>query len=150
MLDSGEAQAERATPKAPRWPRRESTSPQAGRSVLPPDYDRRPRCAASHAIAWLLPWSANNYPGYRKGVAELLGNRVTWHAIIKWHRKGVWPIWAAQRVRDAVADRVARGQAILRELDADIAADQPQTQRNTGFCVVQEDTGKDRRGHWRR
>jgi hypothetical protein len=131
-------------PKSGRPPGRYVRRP---RSLVPPDYGRTIEHPVQAAAVWLVPWGYHAYPGHRRAVLEVLGNRVTWHAIRQWRKRGKWPDWAIEAMRAAVSTRVVTGQALLEELDRALAGRGPE--RREGFCVVQAD-GRDRRGNWRR
>ena len=124
--------------------RRLTMPSQKGRSLTPPDYGQVNATAGMLAVAWLLPWSSNNYPGRRRGAEELLQWRANYPAVRMWK---VWPTWALVAVRAAVMARLERGAEVVRQIDEALAST-PLT-RNVGFCEVRED-GRDRRGNWRK
>ena len=146
---SGATEQPAEAPAATRGARPFGTYVRRPRSLVPPSYGRVTKHPLQAALVWLLPWGYHQYPGFRRGSLQVLGERVTWAAVIKWGKRDRWPQWAVRLVRNAVAARVASGQALLDDLDGEIAIIEQTPVRNVGLCVIQAD-GRDRRGNWRR
>ena len=53
------------------------------RTFAPPPLTGR-NTLVERAVRWILPWTVRNYPGVRRGMVQLLGNHVTYSAIIGW------------------------------------------------------------------
>jgi hypothetical protein len=103
-------------------------------------------------LAWVLPWSSNNYPGFRRGALELLGGTTPWQTVRSWRKtKRGWPVWALERVLHHVESRLDSGRRVAEGLREEIARQEAveAVRHNQGVCEVGED-GRDRRGNWRR
>lgn len=127
-------------------------NPSSRKSIVAPSYHRTDESTAIMGLEWILPWSDNEYPGFRNGVMELFGWRMKWAGIRGWKRRNNWPSWAIERVLLSVTARVERGQQIITGLTAELeqARQREANRQPSGFCRVSEETGKDARGHWRR
>jgi hypothetical protein len=111
------------------------------------DLSRHNPTPVARALHWALPWSRRGYPGFHRGVTEIIEHWVTPTAVQHWRRgRRRMQIKDAVRLQQYVANRVAEGQDILAELDGYIAMRLREPKRLHG-CVVQED-GLDRRGRW--
>lgn len=128
------------------------------RSLTPPDYGRKVNSPLSNALVWALPWSIHNYPGLRRGFSQMVGRmehpKQAFDLYRSWHRpKGKIPLWAMERVRDYLTDRIESGLQVLAALNAEIASREGRevldARRRVGFCEVRSD-GRDRRGNWRK
>lgn len=95
----------------------------------------------------LLPWWIQDYPGRRRGMVDVLGGRVTWHAVRSWKRRGGRvPIWAAEVLASALEARAAIAAGLAAELREHAAALKREPARLRGLCQVDPATGLDRRG----
>jgi hypothetical protein len=119
------------------------------RSVVPVRYDRTDKSCGERGLEWILPWSLQDYPGFWRGSLQVLGERVTWGAVIKWRKRRRWPDWAVEAIRGAVWARLESGQRILADLDDELAKRRAVLERRAGYHEVRED-GRDRRGNWRK
>lgn len=96
------------------------------------------------ALRECFPWSIHDYPGYIRGAFVVLGKRAPNRTIRAW-REGTRraPLWAI----DALCSYLrARGEAMIRaaaELEDSTKTHQRPPQ---GFCVVDPETGMDKRG----
>lgn len=104
--------------------------------------------AVGMALAWIMPWDADNYPGRYRGIVTLLGKR--------WCRSALWR-WStgAQRtppnVLLALAVEIERrceiGLAIAAQLRAEADAWRPFDRSQLGFLAIDPETGRNKR--WR-
>jgi hypothetical protein len=102
----------------------------------------------SRAVAWLVPWRREDYPGATRAITTLLGKR--------WGRTTIWR-WrnGQQRVRPDVAlalaseieRRAKDGLQIAADLRAYAAAWRPYDRSHLGFLRVDPETGQNKR--WR-
>lgn len=147
--DSGDTVAKKPYRYPPWLANWTATSRQKPRSIVPRPTKRALKTSADEALTWILPWEIRDYPGHRKGILQILGNRVTWDAVRQYRRRGRWQLWALELIHLALKARVDRGISILAELDRQIAHERAQPTKSGGFCIVRDD-GRDRRGNWRR
>ena len=96
----------------------------------------------SRALAWIVPWGFDDYPGIGRASVEVFAYKVSLDAVRAW-RKGVNPLpqWAAVMLADYMRSRLAAGQALLSELEAYRAP----VRKRSGVCVVDPVTGRDGR-----
>lgn len=74
---------------------------------------------ASRVTACLFPWSVETYPGIKRGVLAVLGNRVTWRVVQFWQAEGrPIPPWARAILADYLRSRAAVALELAAELDA--------------------------------
>jgi len=102
---------------------------------------------AARAFRWALPWSRRGYPGFHRGVTEIIDHWVKYSAVQHWCTgRRRMSVADADRLRLYIAARLADGQDIMAELDHYIAKERGRPRRLAGCCAVHGD-GKDRRGH---
>lgn len=114
------------------------------RSIVP-----RPRNTVSKTLMervseWLLPWELSDYPGKRRGMAELLG--ISW-LTVREYRRGRRPLpkRLAVRLLAAVGARVAAGELLLAEL-RQLEASYADRRRARGWQIVKDRAGLVRDG----
>jgi hypothetical protein len=78
------------------------------------DLSRHNPTPVARALHWALPWSRRGYPGFHRGVTEIIEHWVTPTAVQHWRRgRRRMQIRDAVRLQQYVASRVAEGQEIL-------------------------------------
>ena len=100
---------------------------------------------AVRAFRWALPRSRHGYPGFHRGVTEIVGHWITPSGVQYWRtgRRGM-PVVDAQRLRDHIAARIAGGRDIIAEPDYYIATESARPRRLAGCRAVGAD-GPDQR-----
>ena len=76
---------------------------------------------------------------------------MTWGAVAGWisgRRK--LPAWAAEMIAEHIASRCASGLHLAAELRAYAEALEAAPRQLRGCCAVDESTGRDKRGNWKR
>lgn len=103
----------------------------------------------ARGFSWLLPWSADGYPGWKGGAVELLAGRAKWAAFKHWRAgRRSMPEWFAECLADHIEARVKSGA----ELVAELRAYRKPERKRQGFLVVDPVTGQNkanRTGHKR-
>lgn len=103
------------------------------------------------AIRWLLPWTHATFPGFRKGILSMLPGFYAWQAVQHWRRgRRRLPAGVAEAMADAIRSRRLAGELIEAELRAYAVAQRAMRRPAAGCCRVDNATGRDRRGSWRR
>lgn len=104
-----------------------------GRSALNPPLIER-------AARWLLPWASETYPGIGRGLSQVLGERVKYHAVRRWRAgTGQAPIWAVERFTDEIERRCREGLEIVAALRVEIIQRPPPKPR--GLEIRDPETG---------
>jgi hypothetical protein len=100
---------------------------------------------AARALRWVLPWSRRDYPGFHRGVTQIIDHWVTYSAVQHWCTgRRRMQVADAIKLRNMIAARLADGQDVLAELDHYIATESNRPRRLAGFCAVDAD-GMDQR-----
>ena len=97
---------------------------------------------------WLFLWRRWDYPGRIAGFLSVLPPGLSWNTAKGWlsgRRRP--PAWALEAVGDALEARIREGQEILAGVRE--AAKQASERPRRGNFVDSE-TGRSKRGHWRR
>ena len=103
------------------------------------------------AADWLCPWNGRTFPGFRRFVLGLLPRPVTWSATQHWdHGRITLPPDIADALADAIAQRRRAGQQLEEELRQHAAAIRARPPQRYGWARVDESTGRDKRGNWKR
>lgn len=102
-------------------------------------------------IHWCFQWADHDYPGRQKGFLALLPRSYTRQAMWTW-RSGVrrMPAAVARSLADYIRSRCETGMQIVADLEAHADAIDAEPKRLKGACAVDAETGRDRRGNWRR
>lgn len=105
---------------------------------------------AARALRWALPWTLRGYPGFHRGVMEIIGQRLTFGAVQHWRAgRRRLPVETAERLLDHISARVAIGQGLIDELTRYIAVRRAEPKRLDGCCVVRDRDGVIRDGRGR-
>lgn len=135
-------QVEQQQPRRSYWVGHRTHRALSHRTLAPP---LRSNCntLAERAGNWIVPWSRLTFPGFRRGLLELLGNRVTYSALKGWRSgRRTMPDWAREAWADHIEARCRAGLALVAELRGE-----PKRRRKpSGWQVVDPATGKDGRG----
>lgn len=100
------------------------------------------------ALAWLIPWDADNYPGIIRGARTLLGR--VWDSATLWRwRMGRTraPPDVALALAVEIEKRCEVGMAIAAQLRCEVDAWRPFDRSHIGFLAVDPATGQNKR--WR-
>ena len=115
--------------------------------AIPPDNKPLHRRAAD----WLCPWTAETFPGFRKFILGLFPRPMTWTATQHWASgRTPLPPDIADALADAIAQRRRAGQQLEEELRQHAAAIRARPPQRYGWARVDESTGRDKRGNWKR
>ena len=101
------------------------------------------------AVLWLCPWSKITFPGKRRFILSLLPRTVTWDSGAHWRRGGL-PADIADALADAIESRAKIGAELASELRQHAAAMRARPPQRYGWARVDESTGRDKRGNWKR
>jgi hypothetical protein len=106
---------------------------------------------AGTALDWCAQWSKPAYPGRRKLFLELLPRAVTWGAVRHWLFGRVpLPPDVAASLEAHIRARCAEGLAIADALADCQTRAASVIKRKAGAFTVDETTGRDKRGYWKR
>jgi hypothetical protein len=98
---------------------------------------------AERACTWLLPWSDDEYPGYRRGILATLDTPQTWWSVKHWHRgRSPVPVWAARRLRETLVTEGRGALALADELADYVAARDRQPNKPVHGGVVRGPHGR--------
>lgn len=79
---------------------------------------RKNETMAARAVDYLWPWTIQDYPGLRRGVASTLGRHLTWSTVATWLYGRTVPDWALAAFEAEVRARSLDGLRIAGELAA--------------------------------
>jgi hypothetical protein len=103
------------------------------------------------SLCWCFPWDTPLYPGRVRGFLALLPRSYTRQAVWLWCReKRRMPSASARAVADYIEGRCAEGLAIVASLREEADRMDAEPKRLVGVCAVDPESGRDKRGNWRR
>jgi hypothetical protein len=112
------------------------------------DLSSRNATCIGRALCWALPWSRRGYPGFHRGVTEILSRWITPTAVQHWRcGRRRMSVPDACRLRQYLVARITEGQNIVAELDDYIAARGREPRRLVGCCAPH--ASSEQRAKWR-